>query len=71
MKKNNKSPTQTIFLGVLFVAVLIAVHWAYFEYCVNREMPIFLSSIATIVVILLDCWALAETAKLIKRILKL
>lgn len=66
----NKSPTTRIFLALLFIALLLVVHWAYFEYCISREMPTLLISVATFVVTLLDIWALVQITKTLKQILK-
>lgn len=56
---------------LLILIVSIFLNSLYFEYCVSRALPIFLTIIATIAIILLDIFVFVYTVKTIKQLLKL
>ena len=59
-------------LGWLVIAILVcALNGIYFEYCVSRDLPAFISTIVMIVVIAIDMAFLIYTVKLIIKLLKL
>ena len=61
-----------IHLGWLVVALLVfALNGIYFEYCVSRDLPAFISAIAMILVIAIDMAFLIYTVKTVIKLLKL
>lgn len=67
----NKSPALTIFLFALCAVVTIVANNLNFEYCVNRECPLFLTVICTIAVMTWNIWMFVQLINLVKRIFKL
>lgn len=62
---------KNVIIFLVCAVVVITLNGLYFEYCVSREMPMFLSTIATIVLLIIDIVALVYTVKLLTKILKL
>jgi len=56
---------------ISLLLLLLIVNGAYFEYCVSRNLPTYLSVIAPCVTFLIDIFSLAKIVKVITRILKL
>jgi hypothetical protein len=59
-------------LYILLILILeLVLNSLYFEYCVSRELPTFLTIIATVVVIILNVLAIKYIIKLIYKLLKI
>ena len=62
----------TTILGLIIISIAtITLNGFYFEYCISRDLPSFLSVILSIVVIGLDILALNYVVKSIKKLLNL
>jgi hypothetical protein len=62
---------KNVFLFLVGAIIVIVLNGLYFEYCVSREMPLFLSTVATIVILLVDVLAMVYAVKLLIKILKI
>lgn len=56
---------------LIVFAIVMLLNSLYFEYCISRSLNIYLSLIATLVIIGLDIWVLIESVKILKKSLKL
>jgi uncharacterized protein YqgC (DUF456 family) len=62
---------KTVLLFLVGIVILGVLNDFYFEYCVSRPMPMFLQTLATVVVFLADLVAIIYTVKKLTKILKL
>lgn len=62
---------SVLIIALLVTVAVLTLNGLYFEYCISRETPMFLSMIATFIIAFVDIFSIAALAKLIKSILKL
>ena len=62
---------KKLFIFIVVTIAVIAVSDMYFEYCVSRDMPIFITTLATIGMLMMVVWYVIYAVNLLKTILKL
>jgi len=62
---------KTLFIFLVFMTVVIGIDSLYFEYCVSRATPLFLTTLATIGIVVLNASMFVYIVKTIKKITKL
>jgi hypothetical protein len=62
---------KKLFIFLLVTLAVLGVSDMFFEYCVNRNMPIFLESLAMLGMLMIWLWYIIYTVKLLKTTLKL
>jgi hypothetical protein len=62
---------KKLFIFLLVTLAVLGVSDMFFEYCVSRDMPIFITTLATIGMLMMVVWYIIYAVKLLKTILKL
>jgi len=62
---------KKLFIFIVITIMVIAVSDMFFEYCVSRDMPIFISTLAMMGMLMIWIWYIIYAVKLLKTILKL
>lgn len=60
---------KKVAIVIIVVAVLIAVHGLFFEFCVSRECPQFITMIAGVILIIADVFCIFNFYKLTESVL--